>query len=118
MIDPRDDLAVALVDLAAGDTVPTAKDQAVALRHDVRAKHKFTLRPLAAGTRVRMYGVTVGRVTAALPAGAAITTDNLVHDVEPVVDLGGDYAWNPPALPADLPTTFAGYKDARRHQST
>ncbi len=104
-----DDLAVALHDLAAHETVEAGGARLV-LPQGVPAKHKFTTRDIPAGGLVRMYGVTVGRAVTALPAGTLVTTANLVHAVDP-----GKATWSPPApwprptLPPGLPVTFDGY---------
>lgn len=109
VIDPRDDLAVALADLPAGMAVELNAAGPISLLQSVRAKHKFTLRDLDRGQRARMYGVTVGRTTARLPAGSAVTTENFAHDVESAGPSTEPYPWSPPALPAELPTNFEGY---------
>lgn len=59
VIDAGDDVAVALAGLHAGAAV-ALNGHELRLADEIPAKHKFGLHPIAAGTPVRMYGVTVG----------------------------------------------------------
>jgi|GEM_PF-88285 len=77
---PVDDVATALVDLAAGASVrltsgPQTRD--VMLVEPIRAGHKFSVRALASGLRVRKYGEFIGRTTSAVAAGAWVHLHNL-----------------------------------------
>src|SRR5262245_15925697 len=70
-IHPADDLIVALRPLKAGDSL-RLDGKAWTLREDIGAKHKFAARDFAVGELVKMYGVTVGRTTQAVSAGALV----------------------------------------------
>ena len=79
-IHPDDDVAVALRDLAAGesirirveDTVRSAVvDQAIPLGH------KLALRALPHGTAIRKYGECIGVATADIGAGTHVHVHNL-----------------------------------------
>lgn len=110
LLDPADDLVVALRHLPAGTRCALPEGELL-LPQEVPAKHKFFRRAVEAGDIVRMYGVTVGRVHGVLPKGALVTTANLHHAVDetPDVDAREPYHWTPPALPPELPTTFEGF---------
>jgi altronate hydrolase len=107
VIDPRDDVAVALRGVAAGDVVA---DGVTALA-DIPAGHKIALHPIAAGEDIRKYGWPIGHATEAIQAGAHVHSHNLA------TSLSGEetYAYAP-ATPETLPNgpaaTFQGYRRA------
>ena len=114
-VHPRDDVAVAVVALRAGDVVPLhAGGPAVTVREDVPAGHKVALRALAAGAPVHKYGHPIGRASADVAAGCWVHAHNLVTALRPELPL----AWSdrgPPPAPVDVPAgdagrTFAGYR--------
>ncbi|HIQ23157.1 MAG TPA: altronate dehydratase [Planctomycetes bacterium] len=108
-IEPDDDLIVALVDLAAGTSVPCG-GRSYVLREDVPAKHKFTARDLAAGQTVRMYGVVVGRTRHTILTGQRITVENLADAVQqPRLDRYGR-SWQRPDVSRWAECTFLGYR--------
>ncbi|SFC47512.1 altronate hydrolase [Parapedobacter composti] len=107
-IHPEDNVLVALQDLPAGMEIRFG-DAHFRLVGGVKAKHKFTLEPLAAGDEVRMYGVLVGRTNAALPQGETITTENIHHAASPF-ELGPrKLDWQKPDVSAFAGRTFMGY---------
>ena len=63
---PADDVATALVNLKAGTCVGIGSGEGTAtvrLNEDIRAGHKFSVRPLVDGLRVRKFGEFIGRLT-------------------------------------------------------
>ena len=79
-LDPADDVAVALRDLAAGERVRVRAGADIAelvLLADVPLGHKLALRALAAGAVVRKYGEPIGGASAAIAAGAHVHVHNL-----------------------------------------
>src|SRR5258708_35283321 len=82
-IDRRDNVVVALVPLvplAAGGTVVFGDAGATCpVTQAIPAKHKMALTDLAPGDLIRMYGMTVGEVTQAIPRGGLISTRNVRH---------------------------------------
>lgn len=76
LIDPRDNLAVALQDIPAGTEVEIDGDR-FALLETVPAKHKFTTEDFAEGHRAIQYGVTVGVSSRPIGKGGLISTENL-----------------------------------------
>ncbi|MES2807711.1 MAG: altronate dehydratase family protein [Bacteroidota bacterium] len=110
-IHPKDNIEVALTDLAAGETITSGESQ-VTLLNDVAAKHKFALTDLQAGDDVIMYGVLVGKAISTVKQGDIITTKNIKH-------ASGDYAlgerrtdWLIPDTRAWKNRTFNGYHRA------
>ncbi len=75
-LDPRDDVAVALTDLARGTRVE-AVGRMIALRDDIPNGHKVALRDMEAGETVRKYGWPIGILTAAAAAGSHVHSHNL-----------------------------------------
>jgi len=110
--DPTDNVGVALVDLAAGTAVELDGLPAIELSDAVAQKHKFAIEPMPTGSLARMYGVTVGRTTADVSAGGALTTDNLEHvaDGFGVTDKKVQPAWVRPDISGYAERTFDGYK--------
>lgn len=77
-IDPRDNAIVALSNLPKGARVKVSQTE-IELQDDIKAKHKFALHDLPAGSDVFMYGVLVGKTAAHVSKGELLTTFNLKH---------------------------------------
>src|SRR5579871_4146758 len=82
-ISPEDNVAVALVDLRAGETVSVAGNKWT-VETPVGAKQKFALRELRPHDLVIMYGVVVGEASERIPEGAALSTSNVSHQRAPL----------------------------------
>ena len=107
-IHPRDNLLVALEDLAEGDRVEV-DGREIELPGAVPAKHKFALEPLDVGALATMYGVTVGRATKPVARGGRLTTDNLIHAAAEFRYNGHAHSWQPPDVSKVTGRTFLGY---------
>jgi altronate hydrolase len=104
-IDPRDDVAVAVRGLMAGDAVCDR----VAARADVPAGHKVALRAVAAGQTVRKYGWPIGRARIDIAPGDHVH----VHNVATALSGLDSYVYEPAApepLPAEPTRRFQGYR--------
>lgn len=83
IIEPVDNVAVAIEPIPAGATVTysvngtTASLTAV---EDITIYHKLAIRDIAAGEPVVKYGEHIGAATAPIPAGAHVH----VHNVESI----------------------------------
>lgn len=108
-IHPADDVIVALQPLKAGSTA-SSNGESWTLREDVGAKHKFAARDFAAGDRVTMYGVTVGRTTQPVAAGSLLHTHNLKHATDGFGGKERAFQWTPPDAGAWRTRTFEGFK--------
>jgi len=73
---PADSVAVALADLAPGDTV-SLDGEKVAVREAIPAGHKLALRPHSLGEPVIKYGQAIGRATADIAPGTHVHSHNL-----------------------------------------
>lgn len=106
LLKPNDDVATALVDLAAGRAVrlpACAGARDVRLVEPIAIGHKFAVRDLGAGLRIRKYGEAIGRLTADVPAGARVHDHNLVSTARH--DPRHERAW---CDPVDLPVRAIG----------
>jgi altronate hydrolase len=110
-LDPRDNVIVALTQLAAGEAVNFAGEN-ITLQADIPAKQKFATRDLAVGDEVIMYGGIVGLVREAIPKGGLLSTRNIQHDASGFGPKTGEYAWHPPDVSAWSTRTFDGYHRA------
>ena len=106
IINPADNVAVALTDLKAGQRVGD-----VVLRMDVPRGHKATLRALAPGEDVIKDGFPIGHVTRAVAAGEWIDHTCIKTNLEGLLS----YSYEPALVeitPAASPRTFRGYRRA------
>lgn len=107
-IHPNDNVLVALRDLQAGYPVHY-NGSSLMLSTPVKAKHKFTLQPLAPGDEVFMYGVLVGKAVKPIAQGEAITTENLQHASESFGLGERKTQWVQPDVSKYADKTFMGY---------
>ena len=108
-VHPSDNVAVALVNLSAGDVV-TFEDQLINIITDVKAKHKISLTKFNEGDRIMMYGVLVGKANGIIEKGELLTTSNVKHQSEKVYKKTGDIGWNVPNIDKWKDRTFLGYE--------
>ena len=80
ILNPADDIAVALDDIAAGET-PEGLD--VAATADIAQGHKIARHAVAEGGLVRRYGQVIGRAGSAIAAGDHVHVHNLMMDDGP-----------------------------------
>ncbi|QJQ99043.1 altronate dehydratase family protein [Halomonas sp. PGE1] len=103
-----DNVRVALKDLPGGSEIDD-DGRRLRLAEPIRHKHKFALHDIAEGDTVIMYGVTVGRATRPIAAGAAITTDNTEHSTATTEPQARRGEWRAPEVTAFEGMTFDGY---------
>lgn len=80
VIDPRDSVAVALIELAAGQacTVRVGDDtRTVEILDRIPFGHKFALRRIPKGENVLKYGDVIGEATADIEQGGWVHVHNL-----------------------------------------
>src|SRR5215472_12350246 len=92
IIDPSDDVAVALRDLQPGE----AAAPGVRAVQPIPAGHKVALKAVAAGQPVRKYGFPIGRARAHIAPGEHVHTHNLATDLS----AREAYAFHPKAAAA------------------
>ncbi len=77
IIDGRDNVGVALRDLAAGEEVLCLGGEGFAVGEAIPASHKVALRDVAAGEEIVKYGEVVGVSAQEIRRGAWVHTHNL-----------------------------------------
>ena len=83
LLNPKDDVATALTQLAAGQTVNVTLDDGntsvtctTELREDIQFGHKYALRDIAQGEPILKYGLPIGNALEDIPAGAWVHVHN------------------------------------------
>jgi altronate dehydratase len=77
VIHPRDNVAVALRTLAAGEQATAKGLEGFPALEEIPASHKIALRDIAAGAQIIKYGETVAVSTRAIKRGEWVHTHNL-----------------------------------------
>jgi len=103
-----DNVIVALQDLFV-DQEFTIADVSIKLKHDIPAKHKFTLNDLSEGDEIIMYGVVVGICLEKIPQGGLVGTHNIVHKASSYNIGEARVSWDPPDVSQWVERTFEGY---------
>jgi altronate hydrolase len=112
-IDRRDNVVVALQPLAAGGTVAYGEaGESCPVTQAIAAKHKMALTELAPGDVIRMYGMTVGEVTEAIPRGGLISTRNVRHRADAYTASRQPSHFTLPDASGWAQRTFMGYRRA------
>jgi altronate dehydratase small subunit len=81
VIDPRDHVAVALVDLRVGETCTLRvgdEVRMVEIKNEIPFGHKFALRKIERGDDVLKYGEVIGEATSGIEVGEWVHVHNLV----------------------------------------
>lgn len=86
LLDPRDNVFVARVRLAAGETLDTGAG-AARLDRDAPLAHKIARRAIASGETILKYGAPIGVATQAIAAGAHVHVHNMRSDYTPTYHL-------------------------------
>ncbi|SMD08843.1 UxaA family hydrolase [Pedobacter africanus] len=107
-VHPKDNVLVALSDLAKGEEV-IYEGESYLLTDNVPAKHKFTTTDLAAGDKVVMYGVLVGKAQMDIPVGSILTTSNIKHATTEFNTTDAHVDWQKPDVDAWKDKTFLGF---------
>src|ERR1700758_1607218 len=110
-ISPEDNVAVALVDLRAGETVSVGGWKWT-VKTPVGAKQKFALRDLRPHDLVMMYGIVVGEASEGIAEGAALSTANVAHQRGELTKRATHYDWHPMDVSRWKSRTFLGFARA------
>lgn len=108
VISPLDNVAVALTDLKAGESV-SAGDAKVTLLQDIPFGHKAAIKDIKKDENVVKYGYPIGHATEDIKAGAHVHTQNLKTNLGGILDY--TYHKTPAAQMPHLfkDATFDGY---------
>ncbi|MCR0982364.1 UxaA family hydrolase [Roseomonas populi] len=93
-LDPRDNVVVARLAVAAGTAVPA---EGVVTLQDVPAGHKIATRFIAKGEAVRKYDTVIGYASEDLAPGTWMHSHNILFD-----DVEKDYAYSRDYRPTEL----------------
>jgi altronate hydrolase len=107
-VHPKDNVLVALQNLAKGQTINYNGENYV-LQENISAKHKFFTSDMNAGDAIIMYGVLVGKAQQFIPRGGLMTTANTKHAAQPYDYRGVKYEWHAPDVSKFKNRTFNGY---------
>ncbi len=106
-INPADNVAVAISDLAKGTLA-----EGVVLAEEIPAGHKFALLPISTGGHIVKYGYPIGHAVKDIAAGEWVNEKNIKTNLSGVLE----YKYEPIAPPvsaACYPTrTFRGFRRA------
>ncbi len=78
VIDPRDNVAVVLEDVAGGSQLRLADGRSLLALEDIPCSHKVALTDIPRGAEVVKYGEVIGRAGEDIPRGSWVHTHNLV----------------------------------------
>ena len=108
LLDPSDNVGVALSDLEPGQKV-ALNGVELEIQEFVAAKHKFAMRDFHPGEDILMYGTIVGEATQPIPLGHAITLQNIHHKTRKYSTNPGQFTWSAPDVSKWKERTFNGY---------
>lgn len=80
LLHPNDNVLVCRRRVIAGERVRIGADEELRVLHDIDLGHKVARRSLSAGEKVIKYGVPIGSMTAAAPAGGWVHLHNMKSD--------------------------------------
>lgn len=107
-VHPKDNVIVALKDLAKGQTIQY-EGASYVMQEDIPAKHKFFMQDMNKGDEITMYGVLVGKAQTAIAQGARMSTENTKHAAEPYTYRKMNINWQAPDISKFKGRTFNGY---------
>ena len=107
-VNASDNVAVALVNLKAGEVI-SFEGQDIKVLSDTKSKHKIALEKFESGERIIMYGVLVGSANGAIEKGDVLTVENVKHQSEKVFGRTETFSWTAPNVDKWKDKTFLGY---------
>ena len=107
-IHSKDNVLVALTDLAKGDNI-SFEENLYVLQNDIPAKHKFFITDMNGGDTIFMYGVIVGKAQQQIVSGSLMTTENTKHATAAYQFNNPNFKWVAPNVSKFAGKTFNGY---------
>ena len=107
-VNSSDNVAVALVNLKAGEIV-YFEGENITILSDTKSKHKIALEQFDSGDRIIMYSVLVGSANGVIKKGDVLTTENVKHQSEKVFGKTASFSWTAPNVDKWKERTFMGY---------
>ncbi len=108
-LHPLDNVAVALEDIAKGETIPVGEQQVTAAE-EVKRGHKIALTAILSETQVMKYGCAIGYAKEDITPGQWVHT----HNVRTGLSENGEFCYHHQTyeLPQVAPRTFQGFRRA------
>jgi altronate dehydratase len=78
IINPDDNVAVALADIKKGEAIHLPDDSEFAAQNDIPFSHKIALREISCGEEIIKYGEVIGKAGEEIKKGELVHTHNLV----------------------------------------
>ena len=107
-VNSSDNVAVALVNLNAGEVV-FFEGENIKILSFTKSKHKIALEKVESGARIIMYGVLVGTANEEIKKGAVLTIENVKHQSDKVYGKTEKFNWTAPNVEKWKDRTFMGY---------
>ena len=107
-VHPKDNVAVALINLQKGDELQFENKKIIILSF-TKAKHKIALSDFENGDHVMMYGVLVGKASQTIKMGDVLTTKNVAHESTKVDRKTETFEWTAPDIEKLKSKSFSGY---------
>ncbi|MGL4519454.1 MAG: UxaA family hydrolase [Phocaeicola sp.] len=108
-INPADNVAVAIIDMKAGETM-VIDGVTITLQQDVPAGHKVTLQSFSEGENVIKYGYPIGHATCAVEVGCWMNENQVKTNLAGLLD----YTYNPVDVALDIAPKSLNFKGYRR----
>jgi altronate hydrolase len=80
VINLKDNVAVALVEIKAGEPLVGVEGKELTAKEDIRRNHKVALAEIPAGGRIIKYGESIGAASRAIEPGQWVHTHNLTSE--------------------------------------
>lgn len=77
LLNTIDNVAAALSDLSAGETITVSEDRVITLQDDIPLGHKFAVAPIASGADILKYGLSIGPATRNIAVGEHVHIHNV-----------------------------------------
>ncbi len=106
-IHPDDNVAVALRDISAGESIGS-DDTKITVKEDIERGHKLALSNIKAGSFIIKYGCPIGKAARDISCGCKVH----LHNVMTNLSESDEYVYDPVRceLPPHKAETFMGYK--------
>lgn len=82
VINPGDNVAVALKDIKEGDTIVISGEERFTAISDIPYSHKVAIKDIQAGSSVIKYGEIIGEAKGDLKTGEWVHIQNIIIDEE------------------------------------
>ncbi len=107
-VNSSDNVAVALINLKAGEVV-AFEGENITILSDTKSKHKIALKKFEPGDRIIMYSVLVGTANETIEKGDVLTINNVKHQSDKVFGKTESFSWTAPDVEKWKNKTFLGY---------